>query len=120
MKIMPSSFNQSINCDLKHIETNKSCCNRSYKLSSITSGSAFTNHSDQLSVSFSERFCRFESYTTFAWINILLSQSEVLLLSNGSNYRKAWRTKPRMFLKMVGKYVSASSNGISPQKLLSS
>ena len=31
-------------------------------------------------------------------------QSEVVLHSNASKYKKIWRTRPRTFLRMVGEY----------------
>ena len=61
-------------------------------------GSVFTHHSQEHSLSFSPRFCKFECNTTW------FSQSEVALHSNPVKYRNTWRTRQTMSLRMVGEY----------------
>ena len=59
----------------------------------ISSGSEFTNHSQEYSLSISPRFGKFECNTTSDWR--MFSQSEVVLHSNAATYRKIWRIRLR-------------------------
>ena len=48
-------------------------------------------------------FCKFESDKTSDWLNhSWFSKSEVLLISNACNYKRIWRTKLRMNIRMTG------------------
>ena len=51
-------------------------------------GSMFPNHSQENSLCFSPRFPEFEGNTTFDRLIIWFNQSEGVLLSNGSKFRK--------------------------------
>ena len=59
---------------------------------------AYTDYSQENSLSYSPRFCKFERNTTCDWLNHIVCQSEVVLLSNTSKYRNIWRvTRQRTF-----------------------
>ena len=51
-------------------------------------------------LSSSPRFSTSESNTTSDWLNRTDNQSEVVLLSNATKYRKIWRTRRRTFLRV--------------------
>ena len=73
----------------------------------IQPGSVSTNHYQKLSLSFSPPFCKRENNTTPEWHRF--SQSEVVLLSSASKFRKN--------LANCSTRLRASSNFVSTYKL---
>ena len=52
------------------------------------SGSVFTNNSQEHLLSFSQRFCEFESNSTCDWQNYKVEPIKVVLLSKASEHKK--------------------------------